>query len=127
MRISDWSSDVCSSDLERLRSPERQTLTLILLGNRRSLEALSPARPHVEVLRDRPSHSELRCGGSADTVIAFVANRTVDGQLVYECDVLPRLHERHVDLAVLVVALVLPPLPYRPTPPLILISSFRVT
>src|SRR3546814_5221509 len=53
---------------ERLRSPERQTLTLILLGNRRSLEALSPARPNVEVLRDRPSHSELRCGGSAETV-----------------------------------------------------------
>src|SRR3546814_1830576 len=61
---------------ERLRSPERQTLTLILLGNRRSLEALSPARPNVEVLRDRPSHSELRCGGSAETVIAFVANRS---------------------------------------------------
>src|SRR3546814_14390824 len=55
MRISDWSSDVCSSDLQRLvfPGPRAVVLVLVVAGQRRHQQALAAirAQAHVDVVQ----------------------------------------------------------------------------
>src|SRR3546814_14504425 len=57
MRISDWSSDVCSSDLARLAGTDQ---LLEWLGQR----AVAAAASDIELRRDVESDGELRRGNS---------------------------------------------------------------
>src|SRR3546814_10803466 len=65
MRISDWSSDVCSSDLD---TDLKSGITVLLLGALRHYLAivhLQHGDRHVRaVLREQPGHSQLACNQS---------------------------------------------------------------
>src|SRR3546814_20198806 len=100
MRIRYWSSDVCASDLgQQDRAVVRcarvqrawmqvQHPCLVLLDQRRGLEASSPCRLDLETVRNAPDHADSRRGGFAERVVVFVAQGAVENQSADQWNVL---------------------------------------
>src|SRR3546814_7696879 len=120
MRIRYWSSDVCASDLgQQDRAVVRcarvqrawmqvQHPCLVLLDQRRGLEASSPCRLDLETVRNAPDHADSRRGGFAERVVVFVAQGAVENQSADQWNVLIFTNERKIHLAIRVAALVGP-------------------
>src|SRR3546814_7092967 len=64
MRISDWSSDVCSSDLSPEGRPHR------LLGGRIGNQGLPILELYIRI--ERPEQARTRIGGGAEQVFAVL-------------------------------------------------------
>src|SRR3546814_8111495 len=76
MRISDWSSDVCSSDLKLARSADHVTEIHELKRAVRHVRVRSrDERRHVDTLRVRIAvQNRAKCGDTSEDGIHFVAN-----------------------------------------------------
>src|SRR3546814_14997146 len=76
MRISDWSSDVCSSDLRNCRGIDREDRSL---GDDAGRAPASGERPHRKSYPDRGATSP-RDGGQAEVEPSFDSNRLYGNQ-----------------------------------------------
>src|SRR3546814_4190761 len=81
---------------------------LVLLDQRRGLEASSPCRLDLETVRNAPDHADSRRGGFAERVVVFVAQGDVENQSADQWNVLIFTNERKIQLAIRVEALVGP-------------------
>src|SRR3546814_7563968 len=81
---------------------------LVLLDQRRGLEASSPCRLDLETVRNAPDHADSRRGGFAERVVVFVAQGAVENQSADQWNVLIFTNERKIHLAIRVAALVGP-------------------
>src|SRR3546814_1323606 len=88
MRISDWSSDVCSSDLESLVSKiatdVRFAILLLQCSNHANINATSwISKKSYRSLKPAPSGWAFRCRVSAK-MLAFIRRPSADGRRLKE-------------------------------------------
>src|SRR3546814_12349192 len=84
MRISDWSSDVCSSDLQNLVALEnRLGVYISARGNRVQIEGeaeqAARARDVLTGLYNRPTHGQPTDEGDVEGAVAMSAAPSLDG------------------------------------------------
>src|SRR3546814_15009063 len=79
MRISDWSSDVCSSDLQTCRGKVHEPVAVAAAEHRR-LERPAPGHPGREVGACPQDHAELRRDAAPEVVVVLTAQRSRQDQ-----------------------------------------------
>src|SRR3546814_12920730 len=73
---------------------------LVLLDQRRGLEASSPCRLDLETVRNAPDHADSRRGGFAERFVVFVAQGAVENQSPDQWNVLIFTNERKIHPAI---------------------------
>src|SRR3546814_20161498 len=93
MRISDWSSDVCSSDLDLAAERRGREADRRAREQRRALALENPVPRHVqadiEVARRRPARPALALARQADARALVDPGGDVDGQRLAPVDAAP--------------------------------------